>query len=136
MRSGCLFGQAQYNEEAAENALLRPAFCASMARPLYEVYARRFAAGPAEGKAAQSRRWRRADADAEEAAAAQEIAAPEDGPENAHMDADGAPADFDQPPMGAQSTQALYVFYASWPFLWASLLRQGVFHTGHVACLR
>jgi len=129
-------GQAQYNEEAAESALLRPAFCASIARPLYEVYARRFAAGPAEGKAAQSRRRRRADADAEEAAAAQEAAAPEDGPENLHMDADGAPADFDQQPMGAQFMQAMYVFYAYWPFVWVPSLQEGVFHPCHVACPR
>ena len=100
--------QAQYNEEGAENALLRPAFSLAMARPLYEVYARRFAATAAQGGEDRGR-WRRragAQADAEEAAALDQQAA---GPEEAanappqSPEADGVPADYDQqPPMGMQ----------------------------------
>ncbi len=96
--------QAQYNEEGAENALLRPALSMAMARPLYEVYSRRFATGATEAGVGRARRRRRAGVqeDVEEAAPAQEAAAPEeaaDAPPQSPM-GDAAPADFDQPPMG------------------------------------
>ncbi|EIE27346.1 hypothetical protein COCSUDRAFT_45823 [Coccomyxa subellipsoidea C-169] len=94
---------AQYNEEGAENALLRPALSMAMARPLYEVYSRRFATGATEAGVGRARRRRRAGVqkDVEEAAPAQEAAAAEeaaDAPPQSPM-GDAAPADFHQPPM-------------------------------------
>ncbi|BDA47997.1 probable double-strand-break repair protein rad21 homolog at N-terminal half [Coccomyxa sp. Obi] len=106
-----LFHVARYNEEAAESALLRPSFSAAMARPLYEVYARRLAVTGAAEHEAPSRRRRQAGADAdaaaEDPASAQEQAMPEEAPHAAVQTpaADGAPAEFDEPPMGEEPMQ-------------------------------
>ncbi len=96
--------QAQYNEEAAENALLRPAFCAAMAQPLYEVIARRLD-GPAEPAAGRSKRRKQAPAAQEEAHPAAEQQEVMQDP--APLPRAEAPADFDHAHHGMAVVQLL-----------------------------
>ena len=116
--------QARYNEDAAESALLRPSFSTAMARPLYEVYARRLAVTGAAEREAPSRRRRHAGADphadagAQEPGTSQEAAMPQEGPHAAVQTpaADGAPAEFDDPPMGTLPHISLFMVLNSFLF--------------------